>query len=205
MRSTAHIRVLPFTAALLFTGTLLCPAGAEAQDAGKIGLALRAPQSVGVIFNVADGVALLPSVDFSWASSRSVIDGPAGAVPQSVLDAPAIEQSQAAVSVTLAARLRLAASDDTSLYVAPSFSRSLTSSKDNYFAATNAENDFSFGTHLGLQQTLTERFRVFGEVGARYRQYKITTDAGIAPGISETTTYKSVNTSAAVGILYYFK
>ena len=178
----------------LITWQLSWPALAHAQGAGTVGLAVRAPQSVGVIVNLTDSFAVIPSVDVAWSSSRSEFDGLPGV--------SAIEHSQTGASLTLAARIRLAASGGTAVYAAPSYSRSVTSNDDSFFATAGAENDYAAGGHIGVQHALTDRVSVFGEVGARYRHYRISTNAGI---VAEATTYKSINTSSAVGIVYYFK
>jgi hypothetical protein len=202
MQSTRFKRALRRATLVLFmiAAQMGVPHWARAQDAGKVGLVLRAPQSVGVIINATDGFALVPSIDIAWQSSRSNIHGVMGNIPPGALT---IDHSQLGATLTLAARIRVASSGDTSVYVAPSVSWSLTSSEDSVVSTASTEDDIAGGGHLGVQHALNDRLSIFGEVGVRYRQYDISTSVGT--GLTETTTYKSVNTSSAVGIVYYFK
>lgn len=206
MRPMAAVRPYSLFAVLLCASLALCvPATAHAQDGGKVGLAIRAPQSVGIIMHLTDGLALLPSFDVGWSSSRSEIQAPGGGFPENYLESAAIKHSQAVLSMTLAARLRLGGSSDTSWYVAPSYSRYFASNDDSYFASTSTKNNFATGVGLGVQHDLNDRVRVFGEAGLRYSQYRIETGSGLALSLTQTSTFKSAGTAASVGVIYYFK
>src|SRR5262245_39148814 len=57
------------TGLVLLIASLLCARSVSAQDAGSVGVTMGYPGSVGVLWNVTEGVALRPELSFSHLST----------------------------------------------------------------------------------------------------------------------------------------
>ena len=203
----------PIFSILWVTLAFLAGRDARAQDMPRLGLTMGYPAAVGVIWNVADRLALRPEVNFSKSSvesSGSDILGPA----------PILTNDATQVGVGLSALVYFAQWDAVRAYVSPRFTYSRSSTSTNPgstvlpSATTEATgNAYATTGSFGAQGSLGRHFGVFGEIGAGFTSSSTTsnttlqtiTSGGIpiAAVRSESHTHTwSIRTGA--GVIFYF-
>ena len=162
---------------------LTLPTAASAQEAGKVGITMGFPGSVGVLWHASENVALRPEFAFGFSSSEdedSDIDG-------------------SSFSTGLSALFYLRRWDDLATYISPrySFSRSTQSFDGPVFI----EDEVTSRSHLvsgsfGAQYWMGDRFSAFGELGVAYSRNR--------PGDDSPRRAWSFGSRSSVGIVFYF-
>ena len=188
-------------------------AGAEAQDAGQVGVSLGYPAAVGIIWHVTDSVAVRPDISFSHGSTDN------GALSTDLVGVSAASGESSSTSLTagVSGLLYLGTWDKLRAYVSPRYAYGrLTSNSGSTFAsdATNATHIVigSFGAHYQLHR----RFAVFGEAGYGYSHSRTTLTSVVLqiPGLpnipAPVSRFADIvshrwGTSSGVGVIFYFK
>jgi hypothetical protein len=210
------ISLLGVAAALLSART------ARAQDTPRLGLTMGFPTAVGVIWNLADRLALRPEMTISGTrgeSSGSDVLGPNSG--------PSTDGFQ--VGAGLSALFYLGRWDALRTYASPRFSYSHTSSSatsgSTILASSSESTGSSYSTSgsFGAEYSIGRRFGVFGEIGFVYTAsttkstttlVTTLTSGGFlgAPVTTTTSTTlvrseahtKTWGTRSGVGVTFYF-
>ena len=144
---------------------VVAPGVARAQDEGKVGLTMGYPSSVGVVWKVAEGVALRPEITLSRSTGDSSTDDLLGAVPVSTNDSTG-------VGAGISALFYIHRWEGLRTYVSPrfSYSRISTSASTSGSTSTTESTTSSYLTSgsFGAQYSLGRHFGLFGEVGLGY-------------------------------------
>jgi hypothetical protein len=158
----------------------LAPAPAAAQEAGKAGLSMGFPGSVGVLWHATPNLALRPELAFSFSSTED---------DDSSVDSRSF-------GTGLSALFYLRRWDNLATYVSPryAFTRS-----NQSFDGPFLEDELTTSTHLlsgsfGAQYWLGDRFSAFGELGLAYSR---------PTGDGDRSAW-SFGTRSAVGVVFYF-
>jgi hypothetical protein len=178
----------PMKNAFLAAMVLSMAASAGAQDAPKVGLAMGYPSSVGVLWRVADNVALRPEITLSHLSGDSTGTDLLGPAP------PVTANDGTGVGVALGALFYVGRKDAFRAYVSPkfSYSRSTTSSTTpsntilGPSTTDSTSNAYSVTGSFGAEYSLNRRFAVFGELGASYTRSETSLRSSFTIG---TTTF----------------
>lgn len=194
------------------------PGVARAQDAGKVGVTMGYPSSVGVIWQVADRVALRPEITLSRSMGDSSTSDLAGVVPVSTDDSTG-------VGVGLGALFYVHRWEGLRTYVSPRFSynRISTSASTTPSGSTSESTTSAYLTSgsFGAQYPLGRHFGLFGEIGLGYTSTRTaiastltTTFTSIVNGVvtqsTRTQTVQSsshsntVATRSGVGVIFFF-
>jgi len=182
------------TPLLLMIGGLLNAHLARAQETGRAGLTMGYPGAVGMIWHVAERVALRP--EFSFASSAA--------------DTATSGTDATSFGVGVSGLFYVRTWDNLRAYVSPRFvyGRGTTTSKGTAtFEGTNSSYATSFS--FGSQYAFSRRFGVFGEVGLGYTDLKGSLSSlQPVPSLSITiptdVRSHSWSTRTGVGIVVYF-
>jgi hypothetical protein len=207
---------------VLCAAALAAAAGeARAQETPRVGVTMGYPSAVGVIWQVADRVALRP--DFTWAkvstdssSSDPVLLGPNGSASSDTWQ----------TGFGLSALFFLSRTEAFRTYVSPRFSYTQSSVSQNVGGSPLASGSdlWSYVTSgsFGAQYTVARHFGIFGEVGLSYSSATtrtstvetVTTSVGGGPGgvTTRTTTFTlrsdlhthTLGTRSGVGVIFYF-
>lgn len=180
----------------VFAATLVVSAPALAQQKGQVGLVMGYPASVGVQFQVSDGVALRPEVTFSTASGTSTYSGDF-MVGESDSDA-------AAFGIGFKALFYLKQWDSLRAFVTPGFvyGRATTTNTLATNSAKSTSSSYQVLGSFGAQYALSRRFGILGEVGIQYSD--VENDNTLSDGTSGTSSStKNFGTRAAVGVVLY--
>lgn len=164
----------------------LLPSQVAAQEAGKIGVTMGFPESVGLIWHATEKMAVRPEFSFTTNST----------------DADFAESSNTTFSTGLSALFYLDRQDRFATYVSPRYAFRRSASEVE--GRRGEEQESSSRTHLvsgsfGAQYWLGERFSLFGELGLAY----LWGSAGDDDEDDEPTA-RSFDTRSAVGIVFYF-
>jgi hypothetical protein len=200
-------------------GFLLTTAGgAGAQDHGKVGLTMGYPSAVGVIWTVADRVALRPEITFSRASGDSSANDLLGAAPLSM-------DESTGVGAGISALFYIHQWEGLRTYVSPRFSyaRNNTSASTAGNTSTSEATTSSYLTSgsFGAQYSLGRHFGLFGEVGLGYTSTRtaltstVTTTVSISVNgatsgstgtqlISSRSHANALSTRSGVGVIFFF-
>ena len=177
---------------LLFVVCLVGARTASAQDAHVFGVTMGYPASVGVLWQVTDGLALRPELSFAHISSE--IENESPIIGDSSTDGNA-------VSVGLSALFYLAKWDMTRAYVVPRYAYSkTTTSIEGPFAGLDRDqtsNGHVFGVSFGAQHALGERFSLYGELGLQY-------DRSTTETATTELRRSTFGTRSGVGVVLYF-
>ena len=153
-----------------------------AQEAGKVGVTMGFPESVGIIWHATDRVAVRPEFSFGWSST----------------DNDLFESDGTSFGAGLSALFYVRKWDSLATYVSPryTFTRSTRSFEGPF---TDGEADAT--SHLvsgsfGAQYWLGDRFSAFGEIGLGYSRSN--------DGDEDGSTGSSLSTRSSVGVVFYF-
>ena len=199
------------TGVLLAAAMCLGPGAAGAQERGRVGIAMGYPSLVGVVWHVADRLAIRPEISIARTTGDSSVS----------LSFPGSELSSEStqVGVGMSALVFVGRWDALRTYVSPRFvySRATTTSSSSSLSATEGTSAAYLTTgSFGAQYSLGSRFGVFGELGLTYTAAKTasrTTDSGISPitGLAGSSTTgrveshrRSLSTASGVGVIFYF-
>jgi hypothetical protein len=182
-------RFLFLAAGLLF----LARGTASAQDAGKTGVTMGYPSSIGIVWHASDRVAIRPELSIAGSSSES---------SNSSFSA---ENDSWNLAVGVSALFYLRTYDRLKTYFSPrlTYARSTnenTSSGITTSTITSTVTNTGVSGSFGVQYGLSDKFSVFGELGVGFNHAKTTGST------SQVTTSKgnSWSTRSGVGLIYYF-
>lgn len=161
------------------------PAFAAAQEAGKTGVTMSFPASVGIIWHATEKVAVRPDLSFSHASS----------------DFPQGEGSTDNLALGVSVLFYTHKWDNAAAYFAPRFAWSHGSSESRAdiggFESDSSADAFTYAGSFGAQGWVGSRFSVFGEVGLSYFR-------GSSDSSSGEVTNRSFAIRSGVGAILYF-
>jgi hypothetical protein len=188
------------TAALLM---LAAASPLRAQEKGQVGIAVAYPQEAGLVWHVAERIALRPDVSFRW-SSNELTNGP-------LLPSSSTQSSNDAWNylIGVSALVYVKKWDALSAYLVPRFAygrgratSTLTSSINVGSPETRSETtDYEASGSFGAQYALHHRFSVFSELGLAYTRSKTST---VPASLIGGATSDNLAPKAGVGIVFYF-
>jgi hypothetical protein len=201
---------------IISSGAALAVAGgARAQDTPRVGITMGYPSAVGVIWNVADRLALRSEITFSGESNDSSIGSILGTGTGSSTDGFQI-------GVGLSGLIYVGRWDALRSYVSPRFSYSRTSSSGTSTGSSSESTTQSYLTSgsFGAQYSLGRRFGAFGEIGIAYTATTTTFSTTLLqtislvglPGTPVTTSVsarsdshgKTWGTRSGAGVIFFF-
>ena len=172
------------------------------------------PSAVGVLWQVADRLALRPEATLAKGSSESLSTNPI--VGAAATSAPSDNWQ---LGVGLSALFYVSRTDGLRTYITPRFAYSKTSGSANLagspVSSTSDSRAYTTSGSFGAQYALGRHFGVFGEVGVSYTTATsetstvetITTSIGIIPNVftvrSENHTH-TVGTRSGAGVIFFF-
>jgi hypothetical protein len=178
---------------LLLVGTT----PARAQDERQVGLTMGYPASVGLLWHVADNIAIRPELSLSRSS-----------VEASSLDFGVDGTDGWMLGTGVSVLAYLQSGNSLRTYVSPRFTYSRsesTSSGENVTDRETIGTNYSVSGFFGAQYALGDRFSVFGEVGFGYNWQNF--EARGLFGSQEITTETESHgwsTRTGVGVVLYF-
>jgi hypothetical protein len=197
----------------------------RAQDLPRLGLTMGYPTAVGVIWNVADRVALRPEMTIGGGSASST-----GTSSSPIVSSPtAASSDNFSIGAGLSALFYVKRWDALRAYVSPRFAythaRSSTGSPSSVIASSSEGTSRLYTTtgSFGAEYSIGRRFGVFGEVGFGYSSLTASTTTTVVTtftsggifGVPAATT-TSISTArtegdsknwglrSAVGVIFYF-
>jgi hypothetical protein len=192
---------------LLLAVIIATAAPAAAQEKGDVGLTMGYPAAVGVIWHIADRIAIRPDVSMNWSSSESVrvIESALPGLPPITSDNSATSWS---TSVGLSALVTLHTADRFRLYVVPraAWLRTTIDLEDSVGGISGVSFDettdgYVVSGALGAQVSAHERFAIFGELGVQYTEQR--SSSTLVQSRSENEN-RTVGLRSAVGVVLYF-
>jgi hypothetical protein len=188
-------------------------AAAQAQDAQRFGVTMGYPASIGVMWRIADRVAVRPEVSLQKISTTTtaVITLTSGFGPNVTTTTTTSQNTsdQWSVGVGASALIYLKRWDALRTYVTPRFvySRGSTnSSAASTFpgippsANEFTQNSYFAGGSFGAEYSLASRFGVYGELGLGYT-YQTSENSSTPAGSS---TVRTIGTRSGAGVILYF-
>jgi hypothetical protein len=181
-------RFLFLAAGLLF---LACGT-ASAQGAGKTGVTMGFPASIGIVWHASDKVAIRPELSVAGSSSEGSGSSFSG-------------QSDNVNFVTgVSVLFHLRTYDHLKTYFSPRFTYGRSSSDSTTSAVTTSTSETTATTtggsgSFGAQYELSDKFSVFGELGFGYSRTKVTSSTS-----TSTNTGNTWSSRSGVGVIFYF-
>jgi hypothetical protein len=165
----------------------LIPAFASAQEAGKVGVTMGFPASVGIIWHVSEKVAVRP--DFAFV--HSTYDSDLG------------DASSDSVGLGASVLVYLKKWENSAAYFAPRFAWSHASSESEAdfggFESKSSGDAYTYSGSFGAQGWIGRRFSAYGEVGLSY-----STGTSESEVSERETTSGGFNIRSGVGVVLYF-
>jgi hypothetical protein len=166
---------------------------AGAQEAGKVGVTIAYPASIGLIWHATDKVAIRPA--FAFAHSDSEITNGTS------------ENESTTIALDLGVLFYLKKYDNVRTYISPRFVYSRSTSTSTPVSTVPGLPELSStGTStggagvFGVQYTPGARFSVFGEVGMAYSHRHTETESGVIGALKSN----GWATTSGVGVIFYF-
>jgi hypothetical protein len=161
------------------------PGAAHAQDAPKVGLTMGYPGSIGVLWRVADRVAVRPEITLSRSTGEARGSDLAGVAPSST-------DESTGVGAGISALFYVRRSDALRAYVSPRFAYTRASTSASTGGSTVvalSTSNSTFQSYLtsgsfGAQYALGRRFGVFGEVGVSYSRTSTAVSSTFTTGLT---------------------
>jgi hypothetical protein len=221
---TTHTAVLPDTPGGQMTGRTIalvtvimmsCLGNAvSAQDTPRVGISMGYPASIGVIWQVSDGLALRPEISVQKSSTEFTESISFGLSTDGTLDTTTAASKSTSdfwqVSVGLSALVYLSKHDALRTYVSPRWAY-MRDSSNTASGLSNLRNFASTASgHLvagsfGAQYALGRKFNAFGEVGLAFTRTVITPNdrqsSSLIGGQDASSTF---GTRSAAGVILYF-
>ena len=180
------------------------PISASAQPARRVGLVMGYPASVGVLWQVADGVAIRPDVTLNWTTAETTSSAIAVGAPT------VMTRSEGwTTALGLSGLFYLGSSQDAlRFYIVPRAAY--------VWSSTEVENSpplpqlgpyasdghgFQVSGSFGAQYAVHERFRLFGELGLGYTTQESDTGYTLSRTTLETSTF---GLRSGVGVVVFF-
>ena len=180
-------------------------APAAAQEKGDVGLTMGYPAAIGVVWHIADWVAIRPDVAMTWTSTEteSTIDTGLPGVP-SITSTTSADLFN--TSVGLSALFYVHTEDRFRLYVVPRgaylhTSLDLDEGSGLTIGLDESSDGFLVSGALGAQVKAHERFSIFGELGLQYTSQGSETSR---PQFRNENESHSFGLRSAVGVTLYF-
>ena len=164
------------------------PGLATAQDAGKVGLVATTGPNVGVIWNISERLAILPTFGFSYLSASSRL-----------IDLEPLERDNSVynVGLHLAAQWTVAEPGAFRLFLSPSYGKTWSTA-----GTLVSETNYTVGGAFGARYALNDRFSLFGETGIVYRHTTLEPEAPL--DLDFSSTIWGVGSASRLGVIIYF-
>jgi hypothetical protein len=197
--------------AMLMVASLATPV--LAQDDPRIGITMGFPAAVGVVWRVADNIALRPDITFQRSSSESATTIALPTFPVTGVSASSstniITTESWSVGVGVSAVFYISKHDALRTYLSPrwGYTRSSadgSSSIPSVISVLSNTHSQTVGGAFGAQYALSRKFNIYGEVGLSYSHTTLP-GSDILNVISRTdTTQSSIGTRGGVGVILFF-
>jgi hypothetical protein len=172
---------------------------ADAQGAGKTGVTMGYPASIGIIWHATDKVAIRPELSIGGSSSSSSL------APLSGAGSPVnVSSDSLSLGTGVAVLFYLHTYDHLKTYFSPRLSYSRNTSNSENPAAISPKSKTTATTTggtaaFGAQYGLGDRFSLFGELGFGVSYTKLTTTTSASKNTGNTW-----STRSGVGVIFYF-
>ena len=199
--------------AIFSVALIALPISARAQDAPRVGLTMGYPSSVGVIWRVADRVAVRAEVTLSRSTGDVTGIDVSGVSPITMDDSTG-------VGAGISALFYLHKWDALRTYISPRFSYTRINSSASVSSSTSTSTASLYLTSgsFGAQYSLGRHFGLFGEIGLGYTATTTTATSTLTTSITSfggvTTTRTQLVTSGShsntlatrsgVGVIFFF-
>jgi hypothetical protein len=217
-RMSGEISVGRFVWAIGIGLCLLTAAPAHGQEKGQVGITMGYPTAVGIVWHLADRVALRPDVTFAHGTDELTITTSLTFNGQPVTSQRRMSTSHTSIGSSMSGLLYLSKRDALSTFVSPRYRYSRTTTSTPVPVSVGAPvSDATSRLHgvsgsFGVQYAAARRFSVVGEVGVEYvtgRTSQQPTAIGTPPFTVSTTGFASSNHNVAlrssVGVVWYFR
>jgi hypothetical protein len=166
---------------------LVVPTFASAQEAGKIGVTMGFPASVGIIWHATEKVAVRPEFTFTHSST----------------EASGGETSSTSCGTGVSVLFYAAKWDNAAAYFAPRFAwahgNGESRGNSGILGAESSSDAYTFTGSFGAQGWIGSRFSVFGEVGLSFTDGSSENSFSVEP--LET---QSFGLRGGAGAVFYF-
>jgi hypothetical protein len=202
------MRSIGFVVVLILT---VVPEAALAQEKGQVGLTMGYPTSVGILWHVADRVALRPDLTFNQSEVTGTLTLTVGIGNQIQTTQTQFSTTSTSVTTGLSGLFYVRKRDALSVFLSPRYTYSHGSTTPSATPPATASGGTTTRTHgvsgsFGAQYAIGRRFSIFGEVGVAY-----STSVGNSPdAVTPSTTSRSENAGhgvgmrSGVGVVLYF-
>ena len=179
----------------------------SAQDTPRVGIAMGLPASVGIIWQVTDGVALRPEINLARTSNDVTETISVSLGPTTSTNTQTITNDNSQVGIGLSALFYVFRDDKLRTYVSPRwvYTRTATSASAGTMgvaAGSTTGNANALSGSFGAQYALARRFGVFGEVGLGYSR-SVASPTGSATLVTDSTGW-NLTTRSAGGVIVFF-
>jgi hypothetical protein len=178
---------------------------ASAQQDHRVGLVIGYPASVGVLWQVSEGIALRPDIAINRQSTESTSTISTGFTPPQTSTSTTTGWS---TSVGLSALFYLGPHADLRFYLTPrlayQWTRTETESSPELPQLSDYESEsdgFLAAGSFGAQYAPHDRFRLFGEVGLSYSEQDGETGFTVA---RQSLSTSSFGLRSGVGVVVFF-
>jgi hypothetical protein len=201
---------------LIVVWLVLPAASSSAQEKGQIGITMGYPASVGIVWQIAERVAVRPEISLSQSSVTTVSTLTVSFGNQTQTTQTQASSETTSVATGVSGLLSLWKRDSLSAYVTPryAYTRGTASqvTPDSVLASDVVTTSHLVSGSFGAHYALGKRFGVFGEVGIAYTRVNLETPSfsgspTLVPSAStrSTSTNRGVSTRSAAGVVLYFR
>jgi hypothetical protein len=183
---------------------------ASAQDDPRVGIVMGYPASIGVMWQVTDGVALRPEVGVQKASNEVTATSSPSVGGATITNSSVNVNDNWQVGIGLSALFYLSKPDKLRTYISPRWAYTRTSSTSATTPASGANSTGSTGNgnfvsgSFGAQFALARRFSVFGEIGLGYSRTVVAPAGSTSATLFTESASWNLATRSGAGIVFYF-
>jgi len=189
---------------------LLLPGVAAAQDTPRFGLVMGYPAQVGVLWTVADRLAIRPEVNWTRTTTESVATSTVFTGTGVTTTSVTTTSKNNAVGTGVSALLYLRTRDALRTYVTPRFTYARTTSSSDLSPALpnvapapieTTTSAYTIAGSLGAQYSVAKHFGIFGEVGVQYGHNSISPSSSLLRTDAKQT---SIGLRSGAGVILFF-
>jgi hypothetical protein len=199
-------------AVLVVTTALLLPRAAAAQDTPRFGVVMGYPAQVGVVWTIADRIAIRPELNWTRSTiestATSTIFNGAGVTTTSVTTT----SDSNAIGTGVTALIYVSKRDALRTYVAPRVTYSHTTTSNDLAvllpnlvppSTETTTTTYTVSGSLGAQYTAAKHFGIFGELGVQYGRNTLSPPSSLPLGRGDAR-QTSTGLRSGAGVILYF-
>ncbi|HJZ78164.1 MAG TPA: hypothetical protein VKE51_40835 [Vicinamibacterales bacterium] len=195
---------------ILIIGLFVWPRGAAAQSTPRFGIVMGYPAQVGVLWTLADRIAIRPELNWTHSSTETTTVQTIFNVTGLTTNAVTTTTETNTIGPGVSALIYVSTHEGLRIYVVPRFAYSRATSSTNLTVSlppgvpapsgTTKTSNYNISGSLGAQYSVAKHFGLFGEVGLAFGRTTLSPPSSL---ISTDATNRTIGLRSGAGVILF--